>query len=618
MGPMKKMRLSLACALLAALTALSACGSPRNTPAGNGGNSAAVAPSVEAAAARTITVSLSAAQDTLDPASATAPGSETILHHLFENLMRWEDGGDGWAVLAPGQAESYEVDTDFSGSSTYTFTLREGLHWSDGKPVTANDFVTAWRRLANPSNNLPHRELLRDVAGYGAVQESMDASQLAVSAPDERTFVVALTGSPAYFLEEVCASAYTMPVREDLALDSSWGRNAAATVTNGPYTAVQFDRSLVALEFSPSYNSNHTGNRDVPAQIHFLTSGDGDYEKFLSGELDLVTDLPGEALQELAESGLWTPEPVSAAWGVLLNTQRPPFDDASVRLAFRLAIDSRAVVEAIGDPLLRSAAGLIPYGVSDYGQRVLAEEAPEEETALPDPNAAPAQEEPDPVCWDFRAHSLEKVTAPAEQDYGADCVRARSLLAQAGYAGGAGFPAVEYLYVDSSLGRALAGVLQSMWQEQLGVSVTPRAVSQEEYDASVALVPLPEEVLGEEPVPGQVGTLPETTGEFTMAAQVITPSFSDAGVLLERWYSQSGENVTGYTSGAFDILIDAARAAAAPEVRDAYLHDAEAILLEDAPVIPVCCQGGSFRLAEGLSGLYRAPNGVYFLYYLEG
>ena len=588
MGPMKKMRLSLACALLAALTALSACGSPRNTPAGNGGNSAAVAPSVEAAAARTITVSLSAAQDTLDPASATAPGSETILHHLFENLMRWEDGGDGWAVLAPGQAESYEVDTDFSGSST------------------------------NPSNNLPHRELLRDVAGYGAVQESMDASQLAVSAPDERTFVVALTGSPAYFLEEVCASAYTMPVREDLALDSSWGRNAAATVTNGPYTAVQFDRSLVALEFSPSYNSNHTGNRDVPAQIHFLTSGDGDYEKFLSGELDLVTDLPGEALQELAESGLWTPEPVSAAWGVLLNTQRPPFDDASVRLAFRLAVDSRAVVEAIGDPLLRSAAGLIPYGVSDYGQRVLAEEAPEEETALPDPNAAPAPEDPDPVCWDFRAHSLEKVTAPAEQDYGADCVRARSLLAQAGYAGGAGFPAVEYLYVDSSLGRALAGVLQSMWQEQLGVSVTPRAVSQEEYDASVALVPLPEEVLGEEPVPGQVGTLPETTGEFTMAAQVITPSFSDAGVLLERWYSQSGENVTGYTSGAFDILIDAARAAAAPEVRDAYLHDAEAILLEDAPVIPVCCQGGSFRLAEGLSGLYRAPNGVYFLYYLEG
>ena len=85
-------------------------------------------------------------------------------------------------------------------------------------------------------------------------------------------------------------------------------------------------------------------------------------------------------------------------------------------------------------------------------------------------------------------------------------------------------------------------------------------------------------------------------------------------MLLDRWYSKSEDNVSGYASDAFDILLDAARAAVSPEARDAYLHDAEAILLEDAPVIPVCCQGGSFQLAEGLSGLYRAPDGVYFLY----
>lgn len=605
MGPMKKIHIFLVCALLAALTA---CGSTGNNSA-NGGNSApGGASDEENGSGRTIAVSLSAAQDTLDPAKATAQGSETILHHLFENLMRWTDGGDGWAVLAPGQAESYEVETDFAGSSTYTFTLREDILWSDGKPVTANDFVTAWRRLANPANGLPHRELLRDVAGYDAVQESMDASQLAVSAPDERTFVVTLTGSPAYFLEEVCASAYTMPVREDLALDGSWGRNAAATVTNGPYIAAQLSRDLVALEASGTYYDT----AGLPAQIQFVTSGEGDYDKFLSGDLDLVTNLPDEALRELAESGLWTPEPVSTTWGVLLNTQRPPFDDAGVRLAFRLAIDSQAVAEAMGDLTLRSVQGLIPYGVSDYGERSGAEEEPAE--APPSPNAAPLPAEPDPVCWDFRAHSLELVTVPGERDYGADCARARSLMAKSGYAGGAGFPAVEYLYVDNSWDRALAGVLKAMWQEQLGVSVTTRAVSQEEYDASVALVPLPEEALGEEPVPGQVGSLPEATGEFAMAAQAITPDLSDAGVLLERWYSRSGENVTGYASDAFDILIDAARAASAPEVRDAYLHDAEAILLEDAPVVPVCCRGGSFRLAEGLTGLYRAPDGVYFLY----
>lgn len=605
MGPMKKIHIFLVCALLAALTA---CGSSGNNPAGGGNSAAGGAPDAEDGSGRTIAVSLSAAQDTLDPAKATAQGSETILCHLFENLMRWTDGGDGWAVLAPGQAESYELETDFAGSATYTFTLREGILWSDGEPVTAGDFVTAWRRLANPANGLPHRELLRDVAGYDAVQESMDASQLAVSAPDERTFVVTLTGSPAYFLEEICASAYTMPVREDLALDGSWGRNAAATVTNGPYVAAQLSRDLVALEASGTYYDT----AGLPSQIQFVTSGEGDYDKFLSGDLDLVTNLPDEALRELAESGLWTPEPVSTTWGVLLNTRQPPFDDANVRLAFRLAIDSQAVAAAMGDLTLRPAVGLIPYGVSDYGERSGTEEEPAE--APPSPNAAPLPEEPDPVCWDFRAHSLELVTVPGDRDYAADCARARSLMAKSGYAGGAGFPAVEYLYVDSGWGRELAGTLRAMWQEQLGVSVTTRAVSREEYEASVSLTPLPDDVLGEEPVPRQVGTLPEATGEYFMAAQELTPAYSDAGALLERWYSQSGENVTGYASNAFDILIDAARAASAPEVRDAYLHDAEAILLEDAPVIPVCCRGGSFRLAEGLTGLYRAPDGVYFLY----
>lgn len=610
---MRKTRTTLTALLLAALLALTACGSPQNDPANNGGNSSGenVPDAAVPEETRPLTVSLSAAQDTLDPASATAQGSETILYHLFENLLRWEDGGDGWAVLAPGQAERYAVETDFAGNATYTFTLRENLLWSDGKPVTAEDFAAAWRRLANPSNDLPHRELLRDVAGYDAVQEGMDASLLEVSAPDERTFVVTLVGSPAYFLEEVCAGAYTMPVRADLAADSSWGKTAA-TVTNGPYTATQFDRKLVALASSGTY---YDESLRTPGEIHFVTSGADDYEKFLSGELDLVTDLPDEALQELAEGGLWTPEPVSSVWGVLLNTRRPPFDNPDVRLAFRLAINNQAVVEALGDLTARPAVGLVPYGVSDYGEHAPVEESPEE-PALPDPNAAPPPPEPDPTYWDFRAHSLELVTVSDERDYEADCLRARALLAQAGYAGGGGFPVVEYLYVEEGQAGELARILQDMWQRCLGVSVTIRAVSREEYQASVALTPLPEEALEEGPAPGQVGDLPVATGEFVMAAQTIAPVFSDAGDLLGRWYGESGENVCGYASDAFDILMNSARAAVSPEARDAYLHDAEAILLEDAPVIPVCCQGGSCRLSDGLSGLYRRPDGVYFLYNL--
>lgn len=551
----------------------------------------------------TLTVRVGAEQPTLDPAAVTAQGGETVLFHLFENLMRWADGGDGWAVLAQGQAEGYAVETDYAGNATYTFTLREDAFWSDGKAVSAGDFVYAWRRLADPAGGSPHRELMAAVAGFDAVQETGDVSLLAVSAPDEKTFAVTLNGSPAYFLAELCAGAYTMPQREDL----SDGDRAEAAVTNGAYSVSSRGGKELLLVKNESY---YAPSAQGPEFIAFspVEGSEADFAALSAGEAGLVVDLPQEELAALAESGLWTPEPVCETYGVLLNTQRPPFDDANVRLAFRLAVDRQAVAEALGDAAVRPAPGLIPYGVAGYAERPVQEHVEPEESVLPDPNAAPAPAEPDPTYQDFRAHAAEVLTLDSQPDYEADCRYAQALMAQAGYAGGGGFPVVEYLYMESAQGRAVALALQGMWKEQLGVTVTVRGVGQEEYDAALAPVqPDGAQAGGEGEIP-----IPRT-GPFTMAAQGFSPAYSDAMPMLECWHSQSGANVTGYASSAFDILVDAARAAVSPDARDAYFHDAEAILLEDAPVIPVICQGGSFRLAEGYTGLYRAPDGVFFL-----
>ena len=98
----------------------------------------------------------------------------------------------------------------------------------------------------------------------------------------------------------------------------------------------------------------------------------------------------------------------------------------------------------------------------------------------------------------------------------------------------------------------------------------------------------------------------EPVASFQMAAQDFTAAYNDAKALLGDFYSTNG-NPSGYDSDAFDILMKSAAAAVSPEARDAYLHDAEAILLNDAPVIPICYEGLSWQLREGLSGLYRAP-----------
>ena len=609
-GPMRKKCTTLLALLLAVL--MTACAARQDPDA--------AAPSQDQPQEPyALTVRLGEAQPTLDPARVTARGGEAILFHLFENLMRWEDDGHGWAVAGYGQAESYTVDTDYAGNSTYVFTLREGIAWSDGTAVTAGDFVAAWQRLADPANNLPHRMLMEAVSGYAEVQETGDVTLLGVSAPDDRTFAVSLNGSPSYFLEEVCASAYTMPVYPGAS------SNARGAVTNGAYVAVSADRDLVTLERSGTYYQ--AGDLQGPQQLNFavIEDSEADYAAFQAGEAALVVDLPDEVLQPLLDGGLWTPEPVSTSYAVLLNTRRPPFDDPNVRLAFRLTAASQAVTERMNLLTVRATPGVVPYGVADYSERPQAEEEPEE-PILPDPNAAPAPEEPAPDFWDFRAHSLHLVTLGADQqDYDSDCRYAQALMAQAGYAGGSGFPAVEYLYVESGEGRAAAQALQAIWKEQLGVTVTLRGVSQEEYDQRTALVLLEEEEAsaeGEESgesdgensaVSRQVEGRPVATGDFFLAAQPFTAPYSDAGALLELWYGESPENVTGYTSDAFDILLNSARAAVSPDARDAYLHDAEAILLTDAPVIPVFCRGGSYQLREGLSGLYRGPNGVYFL-----
>lgn len=559
--------------------------------------------------------------------------SETIMVHRYENLMRWVDGGDSWAVLAPGLAESYEVETDYAGNATYTFTLREGICWSNGEPITASDFVCSWQALADKEASFPHQELLSCIAGFdeetdtdeaadtdeeenadettddtagdAEEQEAEDAPQLAVSAPDARTFVVTLKGNPAYFLEEVCASVYTVPGAEQY----------PSVPESGPYMLAGTDPSHITLVRNENYYAPDPAG---PEEIHFYAAreADSEYQLLQEGERSMITALPTDVLQELADSGLWTPEPVTETYGVLLNTQTAPFDNANVRMAFHLAVDRQAVVETLGDLTMRPALGLVPYGVSDYSERPVVEDDGEEEDTLPDPNAEPEPEEPAPTCWDFRSHALEVVTAEHTHEYETDRSYAQALLANAGYPGGSGFPEVEYIYVEQTeLDAELARILQNMWKETLGVSVTIRGVSQSEYDAALAPA-LPEE--GEE---GEETAASETeSGEavpvpsFQMAAQALSPAYSDAEALLERWHSGSEENVTGYASDAFDILLNSARAAVSPDARDAYLHDAEAILLEDSPVIPVLCRGGSFRLAEGLTGLYRAPDGVFFLY----
>jgi len=523
-----------------------------------------------------------------------------LRRHLYENLMRWVDDGDGFAVLAPGQAESCTVETDYTGLATYTFTLRANAVWSDGQAVTAGQFADAWRRLADPASALPGGALMEQIGGWDQVQETGDTGLLAVSAPDDRTLVVTLSGDSAYFLETVCAGPDTVPVRSDLLS----GGTMTGTVTNGPYVLAEAGGDT--LRRSETY---YDAASVSPAELKLLPAGNG-------AEADFSAALTEEELAALAADPDWTPEPVTAVYAAVLNTAEAPFDDPAVRRAFLLAVDEEALTAALGDSLLRPAEGLVPWGVGDHWQPEDAGESgtgQDEEPAIPDPGAAQAPETA-PERWDFRAHSRELVTVPAPGDYAAACAEARSLLAQAGYENGRGLPEIRYVYVPGENAEAAAQALRTMWKEQLGAEVRLTPLSQEEYDA--LLYPAGDPESADPADAGEDAGGEEAAPAFHVAARLLTAPAPDACFYLEPFISQDARNAGGYASDAFDILMASAAAAISPDAwsaRDAYLHDAEAILLSDAAVIPLYCQGDAYRLAEGLEGLYRGPDGCWYL-----
>lgn len=139
----------------------------------------------------TLSVCTGAAPESLDPIYATDPADQTILTHLYENLMQASSNEDGTLTATNGMAKSAESETNVDGTVTWTFHLRSAK-WSDGKKVTADDFVYAWQRLADPERNSPYASLLSIVAGYQEARESGDMSLLQVTAENDSTLVVVL------------------------------------------------------------------------------------------------------------------------------------------------------------------------------------------------------------------------------------------------------------------------------------------------------------------------------------------------------------------------------------------------------------------------------------------
>ncbi|NMC57195.1 MAG: peptide ABC transporter substrate-binding protein [Eubacteriaceae bacterium] len=458
--------------------------------------------------------------------------------------------------------KSYSVSSD---GKVYTFTLRDDAKWSDGKAVTAADFVYSWQRLINPETMANYGYILEPVQNAMAIMYGEKApSELGVKAIDEKTFQVTLEEPCSYFLD-ICAFPSTFPVRGDIieANGDQWTFNASTYIGNGPYKMADWKHnSYIQLTKNENY---YDYAKLGPASIKFTLMDDSNamLAAYNSGELNFIQSVPVGEIKTLINDKKLTLAKSLSTYAILFNNASAPFDNAKVRDAFLLTIDRNYITDTVLGTEQTPASAFVPYGIFDTkGTK----------------------------GKDFRTVGGDYYSVAAA-DYKSNCDKARALLKDAGYEGGKGFPVVEYMYVSSSENKAIAEALQNMWQTELGVTV--KLVNQEGSVYGEALY----------------------TGAYQIAPFYWAPDYNDPISFLDIWVTDGMNNVAAYSNTAYDSLIQQVKDSSKTSQRMSLMHQAEKILIDDAVIAPVYFYTQPYMLNSNIKGMYYSPMGYFFFTY---
>jgi len=512
--------------------------------------------------ALTFSVCVGDAPVSLDPIYAEEVADQTVLTHLYENLMRVSVDENGEAAVVNGMAKSVDHEENHDGTVTFTFRLRTA-EWTDGMDVTAADFVYAWRRLADPLSQSPYAELLSVVAGYEEARAFRDMSLLQVTAKNDTTLVVNLTGHYDWFLREVCTSPATMPLRQDVVQQlkeaaaakgtaEAWWSDPTALVTNGAYWATSYTEEAMELVLgSHYYESRRTGPQKIT--FRFAGSDAEAWKLYEEGQTDVVWPASGAYIAALASEEGWMAVPELGVHTALFNCAHPLFADVRIRQAMSMVIDRNALAELNG-VTAAAAEGLVPCGVPDN----------EEE--------------------DFRTAGGALLDNDPEL-YAQRCAEAKVLLEDAGYNNGGELGELEFLYVEEGAGGAVAQLLCEQWRQHLGVQVTAKSVTESELWTALR------------------------SGEYALAGVELDAVGNDAECFLMKWVSGSVDNVIAYQNTAYDTLMAIIASAADGTARMGCLHDAEELLLADYALAPLYTHGVVWEVRPELTGVLRDARG---------
>ncbi len=326
-----------------------------------------------------INVCLSSEPDTIDPALNSAVDGATMLAHLFQGLAKWSQKADGTLEIVADAAVSLpEGVVNADGTVTYTYTLRDGLKWSNGEAVTAGDFEYSWKRAASNALAADYGYMFEVVKGYGE-DDANGLSKIAVTAKDAKTLEVTLANSVSYWNELLAFPTY-YPVHKATVASESWATEAATYVCNGPYTISAWDHNS-CITLTKNTNFIDAASITMPEIKCFLSDDANNMlTNFKNGTWQLIDDVP---TNEIANLEVQYPNEYKVTGQIgtyyvnfnvnadLLpnNTELTGAEkekaQQEIRKAIGLLLDRNYICEEIGQAGQVAAPAFVPMGMTD-------------------------------------------------------------------------------------------------------------------------------------------------------------------------------------------------------------------------------------------------------------
>jgi oligopeptide transport system substrate-binding protein len=514
-----------------------------------------------------LTFALAADPETFDSASMSgAPEGRTAMQ-IFEGLMMpgptTEGIEDSSKLVRPGVAESYEVSDD---GKTYTFKIREDAKWSNGDPLTANDFVYSWRRVLTPATAADYASLMFLIEGgedyYNALQKAeeeeteVDADKLwetvGIKAVDDQTLEVQLINPTPYFPELVAFYTFFPTPRKVVEEHGDDWTKPENIVTNGAYVLSDYQpqKHITFAKNEQYWDKDNVSIEKAKARI--IPDRSAVVNAYRAEKLHWTgAGLPVSQISSLVSHPDYRRDPMLGTYYFRVNVsdEDSPLTDPKVRMALSLAVDRKNLVDNALNGLYEPATSYVPASMAAFESTTTTKFSPKE---------------------------------------------AKDLLAEAGYGkDGEEFPKVALLYNTDENHKLVAEAVQSMWQRYLGIEVELVNKEWKMYLKDVDNL------------------------DYEIARAGWIGNYNDPMTFLDMWETGNGNNDTGWSNEKYDSLISQARAETDSAKRTELLQQAEELLLAKGPVIPVYFYTTNTLVARRLDGFQAHNRDIHLLKYMS-